>query len=131
MKVEATVDIGGNLTSLLERLAQQIGTTADKVFPWYVQQAYVEGVSTLLALAVVVPILVVIVSLATRKPMWTGKYENEPTIALFVSAAAGAMLLFTVIIGTIESVDAVRKVMNPNYYAMKMITRDLGQLVAK
>ena len=67
MDVNAKVDIGQNLTSLLERLAQQIGTTADKVFPWYVQQAYIEGVTTLVAVAVL--LIASIVTLSISLPL--------------------------------------------------------------
>jgi hypothetical protein len=131
MKVEATVDVGNNLTSLLERLAQQIGTTADKVFPWYVQQAYVEGVTTLAALAIVIPALAVIFTAAVRSKHWTGKYEEQPTFPFFASIVSGVLLCVSLVIGTIEGTLAARKMMNPNYYAMGSITRDIGRLVAK
>lgn len=85
MDINASVDIGKNLTGLIEKLAAQIGTTADKVYPWYVQQAYLEGVTTLVTIAIVIPILSITFALAVRSKLWSGQYENQPTVAFFVS----------------------------------------------
>lgn len=41
--VNASIDIGDNITSLIEKLAQKMGTAADQVFPWYVKQQIIEG----------------------------------------------------------------------------------------
>jgi len=48
MEANVSVDVGQNITGLLEKLAVQMGTTVDKVFPWYVNQAYIEGCTTIL-----------------------------------------------------------------------------------
>jgi hypothetical protein len=37
------LDVGENITMLIEKLAAQIGTTVDQIFPWYVKQQVVEG----------------------------------------------------------------------------------------
>lgn len=37
------IDVGKDIADLLEKLAQQIGTTVDKVFPWLITQAQIEG----------------------------------------------------------------------------------------
>lgn len=126
MKVEASVDIGNNLTSLLERLAQQIGTTADKVFPWYVQQAYLEGVTALVVLAIFLCILVPIFVVCAKK-----FNIEEFSIANIGAAVSGFALLLCLVIGGVEGADAVRKIVNPNYYAMQMLTRDVGRLAGR
>lgn len=44
---------------------------------------------------------------------------------------SGLVLLAVITFGTFEGVTAVRQLMNPNYYAMTMITRDIGRLTGK
>jgi protein-S-isoprenylcysteine O-methyltransferase Ste14 len=126
MKVEATVDVGQNLASLLERLAQQIGTTADKVFPWYVQQAYTEGWTTLAAFPIVLLVLLPTFFVSFKKADFV---NGDRYVA--VCLISGVMLLICSIVGTTESVGAVRQIINPNYYAMTMLTRDIGRLTAR
>ena len=128
MDIKASIDVGQNITAMLERLAAQIGTTADKVFPWYVQQAHNEGVTALIAIAVIFFIvgtafLVSLVALLIK--------ERVAEIVVGICVISGFSLLIAVPIGAIEGVEAARKLMNPNYYAMTMMTRDIGRLVAK
>ena len=120
---EVSVDVGPNITSLLERLAQQIGTTADKVFPWYVQQAQIEGMTALIAILIAAFVLVPTFFVSISKI--GGPKEDTYGPIAFIS---GVLLLFTLIGGTFEGVEAARKMMNPNYYAVKMLTRDIGRL---
>jgi len=51
--MEGKIDVGHNIVNLVTGLANQIGTTADKVFPWYVQQQYIEGVFFVTILALI------------------------------------------------------------------------------
>jgi hypothetical protein len=129
MDVNATIDVGKNLTSLVEKLAQHIGTTADKVFPWYVQQAHNEGVTTLVAIAVVV-VIVGFIFLAGVL-MWVRGEKDVSEFGGFVTGLSGLALCGVFLIGSIEGVEAARKIMNPNYYAMTAITRDIGRLTAR
>lgn len=124
MNVE--LDVGPNITSMLERLAEQLGTTADKVFPWYVNQAQIEGLTTLIGIAAFL-----VMSAAVFCAMaWKADYQkgNVPAI---VSIPAGIILFFSVLAVPAEGIDAVRKMMNPNYYAMTMLTKDIGRMVKK
>jgi hypothetical protein len=126
MEIKASVDVGQNITSMLERLAQQIGTTADKVFPWYVQQAIVEGWTTLGSLAIASVVIGTICGIA----IWRADYDKGNPAAL-VSVISGFVLFFALLGTVFEGPDAVRKIVNPNYYAMTMMTRDIGRLVGK
>ena len=122
------IDVGPNVTSMLERLAEQIGVTADKVFPWYVQQAYLEGVTTLVTFAIIYLVLLIFGIWFWRKADFT-KYDWNVT-------ALGAIIvtfitLFVSIPASIEGVKAARQILNPNYYAMKMLTYDIGKMVGK
>lgn len=127
MKVEATVDVGGNLTSLVERLAQQIGTTADKVFPWYVEQAYLHGVTTLVAIAVALIVFGSLFAVSARFP-WVKGNHDAPTPALFIGLASGAALAITVVLTFIDGPRSVRQIMNPHFYAMQTLAEDIGRM---
>lgn len=129
MKVEATVDVGDNLTGMLEKLAHQLGTTVDKVYPWYVQQATNEGVTALVAVSFV--FLMSITFLIVGLILTGSEHHDRRDIGGGIAFFAGIFLLLSVVLGTIEGVNSVRKFMNPNYYAMKMLTRDIGRLTAR
>lgn len=128
MKVEASVDIGSNLTSLLERLAQQIGTTVDKVYPWYVQQAYLEGVTTIVAILAFIVVCAVAFGFGLRWAMKAHDFHEGHAAACVIPAIA---LAATLLIAALEGTTAVRKIMNPNFYAMQMLTADIGRLTGK
>lgn len=126
--MDVSVDIGGNLTSLVERLAQQIGVTAEQVFPWYVQQAYIEGCVFLILFAA---ILVLAISLFTWGAFRFDKegFGNALPSASFFLLLAGGLMLFGLLMSAATGLSsAITKVANPNYHAMKMLTRDIGKL---
>lgn len=129
MEVNATVDIGKNLTSLVEKLAEQIGTTADKVFPWYVQQAHLEGTIFLSALGAVFVVCLVATIYGIRKGQWhQGSIENLAAVATVMGCGG---LFICIVVGLAGGSDAATKAMNPQYHAMKMLTRDIGRLTAR
>jgi len=129
MKVEATVDVGDNITGMLERLAAQLGTTADKVFPWYVQQAYLDGAIFLTSLCFVLLVSFVALVHGVRKGEW--KHGDPSNLAAVLTILGGALFFSSVIAGLAAGPSHATKVLNPQYHAMKMITQDIGNLVRK
>jgi hypothetical protein len=124
--MDVNVDIGKNLTSLLEKLAQQIGMTTEQIFPWYVQQAYVEGVTGLAGLGLGICIFSVVLIFSHKKADWDN--GNGHAWASLVSIfGLAAVLLFSCVGG----MTSVRKMMNPNFYAMQEITIHIGRLAGK
>lgn len=123
MKADVTVDVGDNLTSLMERLAQQLGTTVDKVFPWYVEQAYLQGITTLVAIILAFAILVPLFVIAVRKSDFDKGNAWAP-----VSVASGILLVVSLIFGFLAAPQQVRKIANPKFYAMSMLVDDIGRL---
>lgn len=129
MDINASVDIGKNLTGLIEKLAAQIGTTADKVFPWYVQQAANEGLTTLIATSA---LLLLSVSFLIGGLVMVGSETREKRdVGGGMAFISGVVLVCVLTIGMVEAVEAARKLMNPNYYAMTMMTRDIGRMAGK
>lgn len=126
MEINASIDVGDNITGMLERLAAQIGTTADKVFPWYAQQAILEGVTALAFLGFFWIVFIVALAISFRK----ADFDDGNRYAV-VTAIAGIGIFFCMVGTVIDGADSVRKIMNPNYYAMKMMTQDIGRLVHK
>lgn len=126
MDVNASVDVGPNITALLEKLATQIGTTADKVFPWYIKQQVLEGWIWLglSGSALLIGVALAIVS-------W-GKADfedgNRYTPLCIVGGILAICGFLFVVFGTQT---AVTQIMNPNYYALKSITADMARLVGK
>lgn len=123
MKVEASVDVGTNLNSLLERLAQQIGTTADKVFPWYVEQAYLQGVTTLWAIGLALVIGAVVILLTHRK----ADFGNGNSAAVLCGCAMPVLAL-ALLAAFVLGPQQVRKIINPQFYAMTMLAEDIGKM---
>lgn len=128
MDINATVDVGDNITGMLEKLAQQLGTTADKVFPWYVQQSILEGWTTIIWIAAALVLFLAVFSISIRKAQFSYGKEN---VAMVVSIISGIALLVSLVGLFFGGPEAVRQINNPNYYAMKMMTQDIGRLVRK
>jgi hypothetical protein len=57
--MDVNIDVGQQLGGMLQKLADQIGVTVAQIFPWYVQQASLEGIIAVLFLvagwAIVIP----------------------------------------------------------------------------
>lgn len=125
MDVKASVDIGKNLTTLLEQLAKQIGTTADKIFPWYVSQSIIEGYTFFFLLLVAFSTGGVFLLLSSKNPKYSDVNQDNPTVWLFVMIA-GYILLFS---GLIALFAAEEELFDPEFHAMKQLARQLGGLI--
>ena len=88
-----SVDLGDNLTNLIEQLAIQIGTTADKIFPWYVQQQVIEGWTKagIFAFLIGASTLTVIIS------MTKADYDSG-NVPAFLSLIFGGIALLAILI---------------------------------
>lgn len=124
--MEANIDIGSNLTSLIDRLAHQISTTADKLFSWYVEQAYLQGVTTLISYVLGLVFFGVIFAVAHKKADY-----NKGNFLAIVSIMSGAAFVLCVGFTLLCGPQQVRKIINPNFYAMQMLTDDISKLVRK
>lgn len=121
--VKASLDVGENVTALLEKLAHQIGTTADQVFPWYVKQSVLEGWLFLACISAAVIVALTIFIPSFKK----ADFGTENKYAIF--AAISGMILSIVILVLLMGVSwAVTSISNPNYHAIKAIVADLSKL---
>jgi uncharacterized membrane protein len=124
--VAASVDIGKNITELLEKLAGQIGTTADKVFPWYVTQQVIEGTMLLATSCIAFIIGMLLMCLSFKKADWNR--GNRYSAFVVVGAFIAGLAFMVFIIGLPTS---VAQIINPEYYALKSMTCDMAMLLGK
>ena len=126
MDANVTLDVGKNITGLIQQLATQIGTTADKVFPWYVKQSVFEGYANLGMTCVLVVICFIISGLSfyiankTKNKEWLGG-----------NIIAGGLFIITLMFTCANISETITKIKNPEYHAMKNITTDIGRMVNK
>lgn len=124
MEVKASVDIGQNITSLIEKLAQQIGTTTDKVFPWYVKQQIIEGYTYLAIGAAAMILSIIMLSVSWKK----SDFDNGNLYAVFV--VVSLVLLFgSGIFFLFGTTGAVSQIVNPQYHALHAMTQDMAKLL--
>lgn len=127
MDVNAKIDVGNNITALLEKLAAQIGTTADKVFPWYVKQQVLEGYIWM-SLSLSALFLGAILAITSwKKADFNGSGNRHSMLAWF-----GVILfVFGLVFSVFGAKGAITQIVNPNYYALKSMTSDMAKLVGK
>lgn len=135
-QVNATVglDIGNNLTGLLEKLANQIGLTVDKIFPYYVKQAKLCGYS-----AIIIPLAILTLFIVTEICLRTYN-KKEKTIAIkeeryYPTTTWESVEIANIIIGTIVLISmfililyAVGHIYNPEYHAINKLIKAVGHL---
>ena len=119
--MDVNVDVGPNTKDLLEGLAEQIGITVDTIFPWFVRQQVMEGYLFLVLIAILTPILVVLLVISIRK---TDGSDTWFGVGIF-SAIGCFLVTFSIMI---EVPVAVTKIYNPEFHAVKDLTKQLGRL---
>ena len=115
MNVSATIDIGKNITALLEKLAAQIGVTVDKVWPWLIKQQVIEGWMFVLILAAVVSVALpsfLAGAVLMRK-------SSEEVLPFALTLVSGLLLMACLFVGVGGLSSAVTKINNPEYAALR------------
>jgi hypothetical protein len=126
MDIKASVDIGSNLNNLIVQLAEKIGTTADKIFPWYVQQAYYDGLFTIIAL-VAITLMATIVFLINIREAGI-KDDGEPNMSLILTIFTGMIFVCLFIVWCISFTTVMTQILNPEYHGLKLMIEDLSKL---
>jgi len=125
MDIKATADIGDNLTRLIERLAQQIGVTADKIFPWYVQQQIIEGWVALAIICVTLVVGSVLINSTKHKKLQSDGELNKTFFVLIV----GVLMTVLGCLGLATTGSKLTaKILNPQYAATQALIKDIAQL---
>ncbi len=103
-------------TEYIETLASSLGVAAEHVYGILVRQQVAEGVTTLIMFGVVYLVLGIVVGVAVKK----SDFDYE-CIANYVAVIGCIVLIFVSVFAFVDVGDAIMKVMNPEYYAIKEI----------
>lgn len=122
--MDVTLDVGKNITGLIQQLATQIGVTADKVFPWYVKQSMIEGYSFFIISMVIVIIALTFLFVSTFK-----RFSGDTKSAL--AAISGVLFFFVLFANCLGGAEHYSKIANPEYHAMKQMTYHIGKMTGK
>lgn len=126
-EIVASVDVGDNIARLLEKLAEQIGTTADKVFPWYVQQSILQGWLFIIICTTMIIFSAILLFICYKKADFNDP-GNEYTLPAGFGIVAGILSIIVLVIG---GTWAVTSILNPNYHAMQELTKDMARLMGR
>lgn len=118
-----SVDVGPNVLQLIEKLASSLGVGVDKVLPWYVNQSVIDGATTLGFVAFFVLLSAIMMAVAHKDanydcPNWQALAMILAWIFLVVCAVAIAL----------NGATAVSKILNPQYYAVHNLIKDVSNL---
>lgn len=130
--MNATIDLGGNTTQLIEQLATQLNMTVDKVFPWYVEMVKLEAyywfwvVGGLAGLSVLIFTGSMIAGIVLEKRQ--ADWEN-----LFIPICMCAAFFFGVCVTAllVDGTESLAQLKVPEPYAIKALVSDAGRLLGK
>ena len=122
-EIVLNADIGNNLTQLLEKLGQQIGIAADKIFPWYVQQQIIEGWTQLCLNVGICLISIFIIIYCLPKTDF-----DEPDKYGILSIVGGFLFFVAFLVLCANLSMYITQIINPNYHAMHTLISDLSKL---
>lgn len=118
------IDIGNRMAELLQALASKIGTTADRVFPWYIKQQVIEAKA-----AIIIIIMIFIASLLGICFSFKKADFDEGNRYCVILAISGFAFVVCLIIAAAGGTQIITQLMNPEYHAFHKLTRDLGRLL--
>ena len=124
MKVDASIDIGKNLAVLLQKLAATIGTTVDKIFPWYVHQEISCAIITIISFVIAFLIGIALMVAVKNKTDWN---EEKFTNVIFIFGASVAVIALCT--GLIIIPMQITRLVNPEYYALLSLTADMAKFI--
>jgi len=117
------LDVGQNLTELLQRLAEKIGTTTDKIFPWYVKQQVLEGYTSIVIILSLLTASIMIMAYNYKKANWSDSGFNQHSTITLAGSLVAVMIIFALILNGSEY---ITQILNPNYHALHNLLKDLS-----
>ena len=128
-KQQVIVDVGSNITNLVQKLATQIGITADKIFPWYIHQAMMVGTIKLTAgLLLTTAFLGTMVWGIRSVNKLPRKWDTDFTPWYPIVIISGICGTIALVVTCICLPDCVSQIFNPQYWAVHAIMRDVAHL---
>ena len=113
------------IVGFLESLATKLGTTVEALWPNAVRHVAIEGLSSVIASALILVVILVIL-FAYRKQPWIVNWakeghsqDNGPSARSILTGVAGVLTLVTVF----NSCDNMAKVLEPEGHLVRQILR--------
>jgi len=112
---------------MLKELAIKLGTTVDNLYPLFVKQSYVVGITNILLM--VFGVIVAIISWKLTIKVWK-EGEGDPEYLIICLLPFIGVIAPTVVI-LINLQDTITAFVNPQYFAIQNILQQLSQMVGK
>jgi len=116
-KIAASIDVGDNVTKLITKLANQIGVTADKVFPWYVKQEVLYGWFHL--------IILTIITIAVARLCFYETKKNKNCQTNYAEYHCTIAFVFMLLVCFFGIPYFVTQICNPEYHVMDNLVSQL------
>lgn len=110
--------IYGDIKQYIDELAQSLGVAAEHVYELLVRQQISDGIVTIIATTLIWVVLATAFYKAVKRDDF---YESKVTVTFIIGVASGVGIFFALIIGSFESIAAVKQLINPEYYAIREI----------
>ncbi|MEN6474377.1 MAG: hypothetical protein ABFD81_10210 [Syntrophaceae bacterium] len=127
MDANVTLDLGKNMTGLVEKLAATIGTTAQQIFPWYVKQ---QVISSITEGCIIVSLMVLSLALLMHslpRADFDDAHNGNSAACVF----SGIFLVASVVAAMVAGPSIIAAIINPEYAAMRQLINDLSMLAGK
>lgn len=118
------VDLGENVLHLLEEFSKTIGTTADKVFPWFVNDQLICGYVSLITPLIIMLICFILIKSNLKKTDWEDMNLNGGIVVACSTISAIAFMVFTCSLPS-----SLSSILNPQYGAIKNLIYTLSRFV--
>lgn len=124
-----SVDIGSNISNLLEKLAVTIGTTVNDLYPYYVTKVKTEALANMLALGIAdfFGLIVVIIGVVLYMKYYDtcGKWYDIGVI----SAVIGSVFLFFAVFFSFVTLPSLyTQYINPVPYAISDMAKSVQKI---
>lgn len=122
---QIVTEFGNKLDGYIEVLAAKLGVAVDHFWPIFVRQQFVEGLTIVVILIVLLSAGVFLLSMGvanTRDINRKGK-EKDYLLAKGIIGWAGGLLCMLAFAGGLSSsgVESISKIANPEYYAVQAL----------
>lgn len=107
-----------DIIRLLDELGERLGPAGQRVFELAVRQVYVEAITVLAALAILIAVGLVFGPRLARWSEGGGAYSDRPLLAIFVWLGYGGLLVGAVLLVMLVAVPGI---FNPEYAALSRL----------
>jgi hypothetical protein len=118
-------NVGEQINSVINNLADKLGVTANKLYPVLIKQSYVDGIfsilSCILGLAMVlsVPIVTRLIMKKDKDGEYFAKYWDDGWVGYWIGMGTIGIAGFLIMGCSFQN--AITALINPDWYALQLI----------